>query len=86
MKETTRDEHWSTPVEEILPDETLELLKDIKESLLILVTLGMRNYDLQLAMLNRVDVEKADLIYAAHKEGGHFNPTIFIPSGKPNVD
>lgn len=52
---------------------------------LVIISLLMRLYDLQLALLSSVNEKRANEIYATHEKGGTFNPNIFIPEVK-NVD
>lgn len=49
------------------------------ETELVIVSLLMRLYDIQMALLSNVDKPLADSIYDTHNNGGHFNPEIFIP-------
>lgn len=45
----------------------------------IIISLLMRIYDVQMALLTKVDPDTADKIYDAHERGEDFNPTIYIP-------
>lgn len=56
------------------------------ETDLVIVSLLMRLYDIQMALLSKVDKELADSIYDTHNGGGHFNPQIFIPSTDESDD
>lgn len=69
MKETTRDSKWSNDGEDRTP----------REVELVIVSLLMRLYDLNLALLAETSQKRADEVYDAHKKGEHFNPPIFVP-------
>lgn len=45
----------------------------------IVISLLMRIYDVQMALLTKVDPDTADRIYDTHQRGEDFNPTIYIP-------
>lgn len=45
----------------------------------IIISLLMRIYDVQMALLSNVDKATADKLYDAHERGEDFNPTIYIP-------
>lgn len=49
------------------------------ETDLVIVSLLMRLYDLNLALLAHFDQKRADEVYEAHEKGEHFNPPVFIP-------
>lgn len=72
MREVTRDDKWdeSTP---------LEMHTSPSETELVTVSLLMRLYDLNLAILAGLNEVRADEIYEAHERGEHFNPPIFVP-------
>ena len=78
MHETTRDSKW---VEEGTGEELPAQLVTTgpSETELVIVSLLMRLYDLNLAILATMNEARADEIYEAHEKGGHFNPPIFIP-------
>lgn len=76
MREVPRDEQFpdrskekSTGGEHTGSDQTQ----------LAILTMLMRIYDLQMALLNASDPEVADRIFEEHNRGGHFNPMIYIP-------
>lgn len=48
----------------------------------VVITMLMRLYDIQMAMLNEMNPDVADRIYDAHDKGEFFNPEIFIPEIK----
>lgn len=45
----------------------------------IIVTMLMRLYDVQMAILSLMNKPTADEIFDAHNQGGHFNPEIYVP-------
>lgn len=52
----------------------------IDENSLVIISLLMRLYDIQMALLSEMNKDLADSIYDTHALGGHFNPQIFIPN------
>lgn len=50
------------------------------ETQLIIVSLLMRLYDLNMALLSVQAPKIADDIFDHHAKGGHYNPEIFIPN------
>lgn len=79
MREVTRDSKWvEEPTAEELPPAEL-VSTGPSETELVIVSLLMRLYDLNLAILSTMDEKRADEIYEAHEKGGHFNPPVFIP-------
>lgn len=50
------------------------------ESELAIISLLMRLYDINMALLNHLDRDTADAIFESHQKGQHFNPEIFIPN------
>jgi len=87
MKEVSRDEKFpNDPKEgsvEELPGELIST--GPSETELVQVALLMRLYDLGMAILTAMDEDKANQVYEAHENGGHFNPPIFIPES-PDAD
>lgn len=75
MKETTRDSKW---VDDELPPAELDSTGP-REVELVIVSLLMRLYDLNLALLAETSQKRADEVYNAHTKGEHFNPPIFVP-------
>lgn len=73
MREVPRDDKWG---EENTPNTTAG---SPSEAELVIISLLMRLYDIQMALLNEANEKRADAIYEAHEQGGHFNPEIFIP-------
>lgn len=51
----------------------------------IIISLLMRIYDVQMALLTKVDPDTADKLYDAHERGEDFNPTIYIPEIKDDA-
>lgn len=49
------------------------------EAQLVTVSLLMRIYDVQMALLSLQDKSMADEIFDAHEKGATFNPPVFIP-------
>lgn len=47
---------------------------------LAIISLLMRLYDINMALLSHFDEDSANEIYETHEKGGHFNPQIFIPN------
>lgn len=91
MKEVTRDDKWNEETDERLSTQIqgledyadrqvlAELITTPTETELVTVSLLMRIYDVQLALLAHFDQERADEVYETHEKGGHYNPPIFIP-------
>lgn len=88
MREVTRDEKFPNDPKEGTGEELPSLIgntdanagsRQPSETELVIVSLLMRLYDLNLAILTHLDEDRADDIYEAHEKGGHFNPPIFIP-------
>ena len=77
MRETTRDEQFPQEYGNEITGEILETSPS--ETELVIVSLLMRLYDLNLAILNHLDENRANEIYEAHEKGLHFNPPIFVP-------
>lgn len=77
MREMTRESQFETgaaaPVGQVLTSSP-------SEETLVIISLLMRLYDIQMAHLSAVDENRANQIYEAHEKGDHFNPEIFIPS------
>jgi hypothetical protein len=67
-----------------LPEQVLEAQPS--EESKIIIALLMRIYDVQMALLTKVDPDTADRIYDAHERGEDFNPTIYIPEIKDNEE
>lgn len=59
--------------------EPVVLEAEPSEESRIIIAMLMRIYDVQMALLTKVDPENADRIYDAHEAGETFNPTIYIP-------
>lgn len=93
MRETPRDSKWiderenndrrrdEYAVSDALEEENSTGPKMLPgyEAQLVTISLLMRIYDVQSALLHHFAPDKADEIYDAHSEGGHFNPAVFIP-------
>lgn len=81
MKEVNRDEKFPNDPKGDAAEELPALMGNTgpSETELVIVSLLMRLYDLNLAILSHLDEKRADEIYEAHEKGAHFNPTIFIP-------
>lgn len=77
MREATRDEKFPQEYGNEITGEVLETSPS--ETELVIVSLMMRLYDLNLAILSHLDEQRADEIYEAHEKGEHFNPPIFVP-------
>lgn len=73
MREVPRDKQFEDAG--ILP----ELVSAPSTNELVMITLMMRLYDIQLALLSHINKTQADELYDLHNEGGHLNPLIFIP-------
>lgn len=75
MREVPKDNKWvEEPVE-----GTSEPQNAPSETELVIVSLLMRLYDINMAMLSKVDPVMADKVWDAHNEGKHFNPEIYVP-------
>lgn len=91
MREVPRDDKWNEETDGRMKD-VQQGMNDSMDSLeaqlvstgpseteLVIVSLLMRLYDLNLAILNHLDENRANEIYEAHEKGEHFNPPVFIP-------
>lgn len=78
VKEATLAAAERTRAPVVVPEPTLLEAQPSTESKII-ISLLMRIYDVQMALLTKVDPETADKLFDAHEEGKDFNPTIYIP-------
>jgi hypothetical protein len=93
LREVPKDDKWQVEREEndrrrdeiSVPGEPVgpSAFDRLIESQMVVISLLMRIYDIQLALLSNVDDENATRIYETHERGGHFNPPVFIPD--PNA-
>lgn len=83
MRETIRDEKFPNdpkPVE-VLGElrDSGPGLQDVLDVLMLQTAILMRLYDVNMALLNEVDEERADAVFDRHADGGHFNPPTMVP-------
>lgn len=81
MREVTRDEQFPDQPREDTTGAVEGVLQSTgpSESELVTIALLMRLYDINLAILNHLDEDRANEIYEAHEKGATFNPPVFIP-------
>ena len=78
--------HESEPIKGLKEPVFLpEIVSEPSEESRIIIALLMRLYDVQMALLTKVDPETADKLYDDHEAGKDFNPTIYIPELKDDV-
>jgi hypothetical protein len=65
-------------VSELKPKREAPVVTRQEEIALAQLTLLMRIYDVQMALLTEVNENRANEVYAAHEEGHTFNPAIWI--------
>lgn len=82
MREVPRDEKFP----EDLPDAAKETTARPSEAELVIITLLMRLYDVNLAILTHFDEKQAGEVYDSHNRGDHFNPKIYLPDMTPDDD
>jgi len=69
--------HESEPLKGLTDDIPAPV--DNPDYQLAIIALLMRLYDINLAVLNEMNPQRADGIYEAHSQGNHFNPQLYIP-------
>lgn len=91
MREVPRDDKWNNETDARMKgvqDDMNGSMDNLEAQLvstgpseteLVIVSLLMRLYDINLAILNHLNESRADEIYEAHEKGEHFNPPIFVP-------
>lgn len=92
MRETPRDEHFPNDPKghasndpTTYADDGVDISGELvggspTEGELVIISLLMRLYDVQLAILNEMNEDRANEVFDHHDNGGHFNPKIFIPT------
>lgn len=95
MREVPRDDKWNSEtdtrmknVQQDIGDslmhlEAQQISVGPSETELVIVSLLMRLYDVQMAILTSMDEDKANQVYESHEKGEHFNPPIFVPDVSP---
>lgn len=76
MKEVSHQEQFP---EEVAGGQGEATGPNVTEGELVIISLLMRLYDLNMALLNHFDSDAADNIYESHQQGLTFNAQLFIP-------
>lgn len=74
--------HESEPIKGLEERENSTAPDEPSTESKIIISLLMRIYDVQMAMLSHMSKDTADRLYEAHENGEDYNPTIFIPEIK----
>lgn len=86
MRESIEDQKFPDSSKRVL-EVAAKKTSGPSEAELVIISLLMRIYDVNLALLSHFNSEVADEIHDGHAEGKSFNPPMFIPALESvNVD